>query len=102
MATWEGEVAGCVALREFAPNAAELRRLYVRPECRSAGIGRQLAERMTTHAISLGYVHVLANTIPAMAHAEAIISQMGYYAIEPYVDDPYAGVRYWAFSPPTH
>jgi putative acetyltransferase len=94
LATWEGAIAGCVALREFAPNTGEMRRLYVRPEFRSAGIGRRLVEKLIPFAKATQYAYIVASTIPAMASAQHLYADLGFYAIEPYVDEPYEGVRY--------
>ena len=51
--------AGCCALRpldavDYA-NACEMKRLYVRPDCRGTGVGRLLAEAILAHARLAGY-----------------------------------------------
>ena len=87
------EVVGLVALREFAPNAGELRRLFVRPEFRSQGIGRALLMEAMGQAQDFGFRFVLLNVLPSMYHARQLFHDFGFYAIEPYDRDD-EGVLY--------
>jgi len=66
LATVDGLVAGCCALRpldgcDYA-NASEMKRLYVRSAFRGFGLGRELASRTLDLARQAGYSHVLLDT----------------------------------------
>ena len=58
----DGELAGCCALRPLddvdVVNAAEMKRLYVRPAFRRFGLGRLLAEAVIDAAQQMGYSSV--------------------------------------------
>ena len=51
----DGLPAGCSALRPIDENECEMKRLYVRPANRSAGLGRRLVELILSDARDLGY-----------------------------------------------
>ena len=36
----------CVALRSFKPGICEMKRLFVKPECRSKGVGKALVKKL--------------------------------------------------------
>jgi len=98
LAMVEGQVAGCVALRPLDasdyPNAAEMKRLYVRHRYRGLGLGRQLAEAALDAARQAGYACVLLDTLDDMESARALYEDLGFEPIEPYYHNPIPGAHY--------
>jgi GNAT superfamily N-acetyltransferase len=93
-----GEPAGCVALRPLGPDAAEMKRLYVRRAYRGMGIGRMLAECVVDEARALDFRVVKLDTLPAMAAAQRLYAELGFVATAPYNDNPVEGVRFLALE----
>jgi putative acetyltransferase len=98
LARVDGEVAGCCALRPLDtsdyPNAAEMKRLYVRKAFRGFGLGRQLAEAALDAARQAGYACVLLDTLDDMEAARALYEDLGFEEIPPYYHNPVAGAHY--------
>lgn len=91
-------VAGCCALRPMDdadyPNAAEMKRLYVRKAFRGFGLGRHLAEATLDAARRAGYACVLLDTLDEMESARALYAELGFEEIPPYYHNPIAGAHY--------
>lgn len=94
----DGAVAGCCALRPLDnadyPNAAEMKRLYVRKAFRGFGLGRELAEATLDAARQCGYDHVLLDTLDEMESARALYAELGFEEVPPYYHNPIAGAHY--------
>ncbi len=94
----DGALAGCCALRPLdnadIPNAAEMKRLYVRPAFRGFGLGRQLAETILDAARQAGYTSVLLDTLDDMEAARNLYADLGFQSIEPYYHNPIPGAHY--------
>lgn len=98
LALVDGALAGCCALRPADavdyPNAAEMKRLYVRKAFRGFGLGRQLAEAILDAARQAGYACVLLDTLDDMEAARALYEDLGFADIPPYYHNPIAGAHY--------
>lgn len=98
LAKVNGNIAGCCALRPLDSsdyvNAAEMKRLYVRPSFRGLGLGRQLAEAILDEARMGGYDSVLLDTLDNMEIARAMYEELGFKEIPPYYHNPLAGAHY--------
>lgn len=98
LALVDGELAGCCALRQIDtvdyPNAAEMKRLYVRKAFRRFGLGRQLAEAALDAARSAGYHSVLLDTLDDMESARTLYAELGFEEIPPYYHNPLPGAHY--------
>jgi putative acetyltransferase len=94
----DGAIAGCCALRPLDSsdyvNAAEMKRLYVRPVFRGLGLGRQLADAILDAARMGGYDSVLLDTLDDMDIARAMYEELGFKEIPPYYHNPLAGAHY--------
>ena len=98
LANVDGRLAGCCALRPLDtadyPNAAEMKRLYVRDAFRGMGLGRQLVEATLDAARQAGYACVLLDTLDDMEAARALYEDLGFEDIPPYYHNPIAGAHY--------
>ena len=94
----DGQPAGCCALRPLDaadyPNAAEMKRLYVRKSFRGFGLGRQLAEAILDAARQAGYACVLLDTLDDMEAARALYQDLGFEEVPPYYHNPIPGSHY--------
>jgi putative acetyltransferase len=101
LAMVEGQPAGCVALRPIRPlvvdpatgvskedpdeQALELKRLWVRPDCRGVSLGRSLVEAAIEHAQELCAVALYLDTVPAvMPEANRLYAALGFKAVARY------------------
>lgn len=98
LARVDGALAGCCALRPMDnsdyPNAAEMKRLFVRKAFRGFGLGRQLTEAILDEARRAGYGTVLLDTLDEMEAARALYEELGFEEIPPYYHNPHAGAHY--------
>lgn len=90
----DDEPVGCVALRALDASRGEIRRLFVRPEQRSRGSGRQLLDRATELARAGGFHRLVLTTLPTMTAARVLYDAEGFAPIEPYASDPVEGIQF--------
>jgi GNAT superfamily N-acetyltransferase len=83
--------AGCVALRRVAPGTGEMKRMYVREQYRSSGLGRRLAVEVIETAKRLGYSRVVLDTLPKLSAAIALYRDLGFRETAPYLACPTPG-----------
>ena len=94
LALYEGQLAGCVALRKFEDRVCEMKRLFVRPAFRGQGIGRVLARRVIEEAHAAGYSTMRLDTLARMRAATALYESLGFRRIEAYRPNPLEDVVY--------
>ena len=78
LALWEGEAAGCIALRRLDEQRCEMKRLYVRPAFRGHRIGDALVDRVIGDARAIGYRHMLLDTLPFLESAIQMYRKRGF------------------------
>jgi GNAT superfamily N-acetyltransferase len=94
LASCDGQLSGCVALRRLASDDCEMKRLYVRPPYRALGLGRLLAQRVIDEARRIGYRRMFLDTLPSMGRAQRMYESLGFVDTEAYRFNPIAGTRY--------
>jgi GNAT superfamily N-acetyltransferase len=73
-------IVGCVALKAVsgAADACEMKRMYVRPVARGAGLGRMLALAVLDAGRRLGYARMCLDTLPHLHAAQTLYSSLGF------------------------
>jgi ribosomal protein S18 acetylase RimI-like enzyme len=95
LASYEGQLAGCVALHKLENGICEMKRLYLRAKFRGKGLGRALAEAAISEARKIGYRRMRLDTVePIMKDAVGLYRLLGFKEIAPYRENPIAGAMY--------
>jgi GNAT superfamily N-acetyltransferase len=96
MARLDGQPAGMAAFRAWSGGGAEMKRLFVRPSARGAGVGRALVDHVIDRARAAGYRRIVLDTLPIMRDAQRLYEQVGFRDVSPYYDSPIPGTRFMA------
>jgi GNAT superfamily N-acetyltransferase len=94
LATENGLNLGCVGLRKFADDVAEMKRLYAAPDARGRKVGRLLAEGIVDEARKLGYARLVLDTLPSMKEAQSLYASLGFKPTSAYRFNPVPGTTY--------
>lgn len=89
------EAVACGGVRLLSPDVCEIKRMYVDPSARGAGLARRLLTALEEAGISLGARAARLDTGLDMAPALGLYRTGGYVAIEDYNGNPDAG---WWFE----
>ncbi len=94
LAYWDEHAAGCISLRPVPAlqAAAEIKRLYVRPEYRKHGLAQRLLAELEKSATELGYEGLYLDTTDEMHAAQGLYQRSGYQVCERYNENPQATI----------
>ncbi len=86
---------GCLALRPYSNEVAEIKRLYIQPSSQGRGYGMLLLERALDMAKAAGYKKVILDTLPTMERARNLYRVFGFTQIGAYYNNPLDDVEYY-------
>ena len=87
------EPVGCGAVLFHGEQPAEIKRMWIAPEARGAGVGRRLLRALEQHARVAGATAVRLETNGALAEAIGLYRGEGYGEVAAFSADPYA--QHW-------
>jgi DNA-binding MarR family transcriptional regulator/ribosomal protein S18 acetylase RimI-like enzyme len=90
LARFEGQPAGCGALKTVGPGVGEIVRMWVDRAHRGLGIGARILDALEREASARGHHAVRLYTNRSLKEAQAMYRERGYVEIARYNDDPYA------------
>lgn len=80
----DGSLIGCGMLRKISPEAAEFKRLFVRPQARRTGLGRRLFEQRISEAKRMGCRVVFADTVKGNTAMLTMYHEYGFRPVARY------------------
>ena len=90
VATSDGEPVACGGVQALGPGTGEIKRMWVHPGWRGAGLGSRLLRRLEQVTIELGHTEVRLDTNGTLVEAIAMYERAGYRHVDRYNDNPYA------------
>ncbi len=90
LARFDGQPAGCGALKTLSPEIGEIMRMWVDRAHRGLGIGTRILDALEEQAVALGHRRVRLYTNRSLDEAKAMYRSNGYLEVARYNDDPYA------------
>ncbi|WP_123814153.1 bifunctional helix-turn-helix transcriptional regulator/GNAT family N-acetyltransferase [Myceligenerans xiligouense] len=88
LAVEDGEPAACGGLRDLGDGVAEIKRMWVHPGRRGAGLASRLLRHLETTAADAGHTAVRLDTNENLEAAIAMYDRAGYRRIDRYNDNP--------------
>ena len=85
-----GQAIGCVATKNYSEDVLEMKRLFVDPVARGAGIATKLINKLESQAYSNGYKKIIVETGKNNNEAIRLYTKMKYQLIDNY--PPYDGL----------
>lgn len=90
----DGEICGCVALRDLGDGICEMKRLYVEEGRKGLGVGRGLVEAVLAAAKGKGYRKMRLDSLERMQAAVGLYHAFGFRETRPYVYNPIEGALF--------
>ncbi|WP_277213273.1 bifunctional helix-turn-helix transcriptional regulator/GNAT family N-acetyltransferase [Isoptericola croceus] len=90
VATSDGSPVACGGVQALGGGVGEIKRMWVRPGWRLAGLGSRLLRHLEGVARELGHDAVRLDTHGSLTEAVAMYRRAGYREIERYNDNPHA------------
>jgi GNAT superfamily N-acetyltransferase len=90
LARRDAAVVGCVGLRLQPGGIGEITRMFVVPEARRHGVGRQLLQAAEDAAPGLGVTRLRLDTSSHLAEARQLYASHGYQEVAPFNDGRHA------------
>jgi putative acetyltransferase len=87
----DGKPLGCGAMREYAPDTMEVKRMYTSPPGRGKGIATRVLTELEIWATELAYTKCILETGKRQPEAIALYRKKGYQSIPNY--GQYAGME---------
>ncbi len=79
-----GQPVACGGYKQHAPGTAEVKRVYVRPDCRGQGYAKAILAALESRAASQGYTRLILETGSMLHAAIALYTAIGFERIQNY------------------
>jgi DNA-binding MarR family transcriptional regulator/GNAT superfamily N-acetyltransferase len=90
VARLDGRPVGCGAVKSVEPGVGSIKRMWVSPAVRGAGVGRRLLLALEKEAAGLGMRLLRLETNRSLHEAQALYRRNGYREVPAFNDEPYA------------
>ena len=90
VATSDGRPVACGGVQTIGDGIGEIKRMWVHPDWRGAGLGARLLRHLEQRCAELGHGVVRLDTNGTLTEAIAMYERAGYRPVPRYNDNPYA------------